>query len=231
MLERVTRTDLEAYLDCAICKAAKSKEQPHRSLGGSFDGKPMEHFAVDNKIIPKPASYGHITVITVIVCLVTRRGFLYPLRAKSEEIDALDRHRQAVLSRGFQWRTLKHDRAGEQTSHEVDAWCVQYGIAPHPTTTGSSEQNGEVERKIGVIQPMARALKLQGKFPDAAFAELCRRPTSFRIACPPCLTTGRRNTRSQKDAAFHLRGCVVATLSCIHPVGSKHSKSPRVVVS
>ena len=73
MLERVTRTDLEAYLDCAICKAAKSKEQPHRSLGGSFDGAPMEHFAVDNKILPEPASYRHITVITVIVCLVTRR--------------------------------------------------------------------------------------------------------------------------------------------------------------
>ena len=35
MLERVTRTDLEAYLDCAICKEAKSKEQPHRHMGST----------------------------------------------------------------------------------------------------------------------------------------------------------------------------------------------------
>jgi len=98
MLERVTRSDLEAYLDCAICKAAKSKEQPHRNLGTTMDASPLEHFAVDNKILPQPMSYGKITAITVIVCLVTKRGFIYPLQEKGDEIHALDRHRQAIVS-------------------------------------------------------------------------------------------------------------------------------------
>jgi hypothetical protein len=69
-------------------------------------------------------------------------------------------------------RTLRHDKSGEQTSTAMDTWCVDNNIVAQPTITDSHEQNGVVERKIGVLSQMTRALMLQGWFPKAAYFEL-----------------------------------------------------------
>jgi len=172
VLKGVTASDLDSYLDCAICKEAKSMQQPHRHIGANLDGAPLEHFAVDIKVLPRPSSWGGITNIVVVVCLATKRGFVFPLKSRGEEPDALERLRQHVLSRGHAMRTLRHDKSGEQTSTAMDTWCVDNNIVAQPTTTDSHEQNGVVERKIGILSQMTRALMLQGGFPKAAYFEL-----------------------------------------------------------
>ena len=99
---------------------------------------------------------------------------MFPLRARGEELDALDRLRQYTVSRGHSLRTLRHDKSGEQTSTASDTWCVDNNVAVQPTTTDSHEQNGVVERKIGILGQMTRALMLQGDFPKAAYFGLFR---------------------------------------------------------
>ena len=47
------------------------------------------------------------------VCLATKRAFIFPLKLRSDEPEALERLHQDVSSRGRIMRTLWHDKSGQ----------------------------------------------------------------------------------------------------------------------
>jgi len=176
-LEHTTLSALEDVCGhCEPCLVGKSKAQPHRDLGGKLTATtPFELIHFDTKGPFETNSYGGNRFALIIVDDFSRAKYVYPLKAKSQALDALKEFLGVVVKpTGRHIRRCHSDNAGEYQSSQFVKWCIQEGIKPSYTSPHSSASNGIAERAIQQIDTTARAIRIAGNLPKACWAECYR---------------------------------------------------------
>jgi hypothetical protein len=209
----------DAVDNCDACKQAKSKESPHFARKGPRKAlKPFEKIAVDIKGPLETKAIGGERFILQIVDLGTDDHYSFPLKSKSDELDALRRFEgQVVRANGFNIRSIRWDNSGEQRSSEIDSWLTSSGIRSEPTGAYSSAMNGAAERAIQTDSSVAKALRLAANFPKNLFAELHKTASFLHQFSPSRIndddpqagkTPYERRTGKKPDISFLRRiGC------------------------
>ncbi len=87
-----------------------------------------------------------------------------------------------------------------------------------------------MERKIGVIQPIARALKLQGKLPNAAFAKLMQTANFLQEHFPTVSHDWSSAFAVSERRSFPFAGLrVIGCDDFVHTPGGVKAQTPFVL--
>ena len=73
---------------------------------------------------------------------------------------------------GHTLKTLRSDKGGEFTSHDMSQFCSQHGIQQEFANTSTPSENGVVERKNKTILEMARSMLTHHSLSPSLWAEV-----------------------------------------------------------
>ncbi|CAI7888194.1 unnamed protein product [Closterium sp. NIES-54] len=120
---------------------------------------------------------GHERYFLLVVDDYSRYTMVFPLRSKGDVAEVLiDWIRAARLQRresfgsDFPVLRLHSDRGGEFSSARLGAFCRAQGIRQTFTLPASPQQNGIIERRIGMVMDVARTSMIHAAAPHFLWA-------------------------------------------------------------
>ena len=81
-------------------------------------------------------------------------------------------------------KVFKYDNAQEYKAHEFTSILHQFGIVPHSSCAGTSQQNGRAERKRRHILDVVRATTLAASTPSQFWGEAAFTAVYTNNRCP-----------------------------------------------
>jgi hypothetical protein len=150
---------------------------------------------------------------------MSRYMWLTLLTSKDEVAVAIKRFKGvAELEADAKLRTLRTDRGGEFTSHDLAVFCANQGMKRHTTTPYSPQQNGVVERRNQTVLAMARSMMKAKGLPSRFWGEVVSTAVYLLNRAPTRAVDGRTPYEAwhgKKPEVSHLRvfGCVKPTKS------------------
>ncbi|CAI7835365.1 unnamed protein product [Closterium sp. NIES-53] len=159
---------LPPYLPCV---EGRQRAAPHSSLFPPMTA-PLQTLHMDVWGPARVNGYGHERYFLLVVDDYTRYTTVFPLCSKGEVVDVLIPWIRAVclqLRKRFCAHLpvlrLHSNRGGEFSSDLLWDFCHGEGILQSFTLSNSPQQNGIVERRIGVVMEVARTSMIHAAAP------------------------------------------------------------------
>ncbi|CAI5979629.1 unnamed protein product [Closterium sp. NIES-64] len=156
---------------CLPCVEGQQRAAPHSSSFPPIEA-PLQTLQLDVWGPARVRSQGHKRYFLLVVNDYTRYTTVFPLRTKGEVPDVLIpwiRAARLQLCQRFQSDfpvlRLHSDRGGEFSSDLLAAYCAEHGIRQTFTLRASPQQNGVVERRIGLVMEVARTSMIHAASP------------------------------------------------------------------
>ncbi|CAI7846319.1 unnamed protein product [Closterium sp. NIES-54] len=156
---------------CLPCVEGRQRAAPHSS---SFPPTtaPLQTLHMDVWGPARVRGQGQERYFLIVVNDYSRYTTVFPLRTKGEVPDVLIswiRRARLQLSERFHSDfpvlRLHSDRGGEFSSDLLAAYCAEHGIEQSFTLPASPQQNGVVERRIGLVMEVARTSLIHAAAP------------------------------------------------------------------
>ena len=109
--------------------------------------------------------------------MTSRFRYFYPLRRKSDALNALKQLVAEVESDGFKIKLLKSDNGGEYVSEEFKNYCTDEKIIQRFTSPHTPESNSISERYNRVLGEKCRAMLIGANLPLSLWAECMKTAT------------------------------------------------------
>ncbi|CAI7787788.1 unnamed protein product, partial [Closterium sp. NIES-53] len=156
---------------CVPCVEGRQRAAPHSSTFPPTEA-PLQTLHMDVWGPARVRGQGHERYFLLVVDDYSRYTTVFPLRSKGEVPEVLiDRIRGArrQLSESFgsdlPVLRLHSDRGGEFSSDLLRAFCHSEGIRQTFTLPASPQQNGNAERRIGMVMDVARTSMIHAAAP------------------------------------------------------------------
>lgn len=135
---------------CKGCALGRLKQVPHK--GQICKGtRPLEYIHADISGPFHVEGYGGERYWAVFIDDFTRFAWVFAIKQRSDFLTCLKSVLDTAERPERRCYNLHVDKAGENISAEVQAFCMDRGIALSATATEQHEQNGLAERLNGVI--------------------------------------------------------------------------------
>lgn len=157
---------------CIACALNKCKKKPHLPLERPASDAPLKLIHVDLHI-PSVPSLNHHKYLLVIVDDNTRFTWSIPLQKKSDVPDALIQwHRQVTNEHPRRGRAtrrvvmVRSDQGTEFKNEALESYLASQGIKVESSVPYEPQQNGVVERRIGILKEMALTMLNGARLPQ-----------------------------------------------------------------
>ena len=111
-------------------------------------------------------------------------AFVYPMKHKSEAVDATRWVVATANKHNHQITTFRSDNAKEYFGSNMNRYLLDCSVDHEPTSAYCPEQNGRVERQNRTIVEMMRTLLCAANLPKSLWAEMARTATYIRNMIP-----------------------------------------------
>ncbi|CAI7846802.1 unnamed protein product [Closterium sp. NIES-54] len=156
---------------CLPCVEGRQRAAPHSSSFSPTEA-PLQTLHLDVWGPARVHGQGHERYFLLVVDDYTRYTTVFPLRTKGEVPDVLIPWIHAArlqlrerFGTEFPVLRLHSDRGGEFSSDLLATFCAEHGIRETFTLPASPQQNGVVERRIGLFMEVARTSMIHAAAP------------------------------------------------------------------
>ncbi|CAI5478260.1 unnamed protein product [Closterium sp. Yama58-4] len=156
---------------CIPCVEGRQRAAPHSSSFPPTEA-PLQTLHLDVWGPARVQGQGRERYFLLVVDDYTRYTTVFPLRSKGDVPAVLIPWIRAVrlqlrerFQSDFPVLRLHSDRGGEFTSDLLRAFCEEHGITQSFTLPASPQQNGVVERRIGLVMEVARTSMIHAAAP------------------------------------------------------------------
>ncbi|CAI7853768.1 unnamed protein product, partial [Closterium sp. NIES-54] len=156
---------------CVPCVEGRQRAAPHSSTFPPTEA-PLQTLHMDVWGPARVRGQGHERYFLLLVDDYSRYNIVFPLRSKGEVNEVLidsirGARRQHSESFGSDLPVLRlhSDRGGEFSSDLLRAFCRAEGICQTFSLPASPQQNGIVERRIGMVMDVARTSMIHAAAP------------------------------------------------------------------
>lgn len=157
---------------CEVCFKGKFSRLPFPRKSVSSSAEPLELIHTD---VCGPMRTGSVSGKRYFVTFIddhSRYCSVYFLQHKSDVLSVLKEFVAAVFTQfGKVPKTIRSDRGGEYTGHEVTNYLKSKGIHMQYTAAYSPQQNGIAERKNRSLMEMARCMLIDADMEHKFWAE------------------------------------------------------------
>ena len=202
---------------CSMAKATKHSRDPSKKAKRNLTAVSKELYfqAVYTDLIGPmqvraPGGFYYGITFTE---LTSRFRYFYPLRRKSDALNAFKQLVAEVEADGFKIKLLKSDNGGEYVSEDFKTYCAQEKIVQRFTSPHTPQSNSISERFNRVLGEKCRAMLIGANLPMSLWAECMKTATyiSNRVISPThrCKTPYELIYGAKPDVS-HLRafGCI-----------------------
>ena len=178
------RTASPKTFHCDACKMAKMvKLKRIKSMAINRGGPHNRHLyfsAVYSDVLGplQPIALGGYRYAVTFTEEQTRFRFYYPLKSKSDVLQAFKRLVTEVEALGFKVRLLRSDNGGEYQNQEFESFCVEQKISQRFNPPNTPAANSVSERYNRVLEERARAM-LNGSFLPKCLWSVCMQTVTF----------------------------------------------------
>ena len=159
---------------CSMTKAVKQARIRHlaQNHGGIHD-KNLYFTAVYSDVLGpiQPVALGGYQYGVTFTEVNSRYRYFYPLKQKSDVLQAFMSLVAEVSSLGFKVKLLRSDNGGEYTSIEFQLYCKSNNIHQRFTSPNTPSSNSISERFNRILGERARAMLYGSKLPKFLWAE------------------------------------------------------------
>ena len=184
-LERVTHQQASPETfhceACSLAKATQRSRDPSKKLRRNLSAVTKELYfqAVYTDLlgpmqVRAPGGFYYGITFTE---MTSRFRYFYPLRRKSDALNALKQLVAEVESDGFKIKLLKSDNGGEYVSEEFKNYCTHEKIIQRFTSPHTPESNSISERYNRVLGEKCRAMLIGANLPLSLWAECMKTAT------------------------------------------------------
>ena len=160
---RLTGVKMKTDTACEVCAAAK---QVRKTFKVNDEDSEMRESARSDAVVCSdvvgpitPASRSGFKYIVTFIRMKSRYVTIYPLRQKSDVLDALSRYVQDMKTlSGTTIKVLRSDNGGEYRNAGMDRFCKLKSIKQEYTVPYNPEQNGMAERMNRTLVEMTRCM-------------------------------------------------------------------------
>ncbi|CAI5473554.1 unnamed protein product [Closterium sp. Yama58-4] len=156
---------------CIPCVEGRQRAAPHSSSFPPTEA-PLQTLHLDVWGPARVQGHGRERYFLLVVDDYTRNTTVFPLQRKADVPAVLIPWIRAVrlqlrerFESDFPVLRLHSDRGGEFTSDLLRAFCAEHGITQSFTLPASPQQNGVVERRIGLVMEVARTSMIHAAAP------------------------------------------------------------------
>lgn len=185
---KMTRKSFETAFE----RASQPGELIHFDIAGPFEVR----------------SIGHANFLSLFVDDLSGMTFVFPLKHKSEILQAVKHVIAIVKSSGHQLKRMRSDNALEFRSKAMEDLLLCDGIVHEYSAPYYPEQNGRAERQNRTIIEMLNTLKADAKLPKFLWAELANTAAYIRNFIPLIRLNGKTPFEiwfGRKPNVSHLR--------------------------
>jgi hypothetical protein len=141
------------------CQLGKQTRAVHKNTSGIHTSRNLELLHMDLMGPTRTASLGGRRYILVIVDDFSRYTWAIPLWEKFDAFDAAQHlFKKIQVEQNCQIMRIRSDHGREFKNSKFEEFCLSYGIKQEFSSPITLQHNGVVERKIRVIQEMARVM-------------------------------------------------------------------------
>ena len=159
---------------CRLAKATQLNRDPSLGLRRQFErvNKDLYFNVVWSDVLGPitPVALGNYKFGVTFTESNSRYRYFYPLKHKSDVLDAFKSLIAEVSSQGFTVRLLRSDNGGEYTSDAFKSFCRDKNIEHRTTPPNTPKANSVSERFNRVLTERARAVILGSKLPNFLWA-------------------------------------------------------------
>jgi hypothetical protein len=102
----------------------------------------------------------------------SKKLWIYFGKNKDSMIKAVERFKREVILKGnYEWNAFRSDSETIMTDGKIKKFMEENNIICKPSVPYKHEQNGAVERHIGMVYDLARTLMIQNKVPESFFED------------------------------------------------------------
>ncbi|CAI5995987.1 unnamed protein product [Closterium sp. NIES-65] len=181
---------------CLPCVEGRQRAAPHSSSFPPTTAS-LQTLHMDVWGPARVRGQGQERYFLIVVDDYSRYTSVFPLRTKGEVPDVLIpwiRRARLQLSERFHSDfpvlRLHSDRGGEFSSDLLAAYCAEHGIEQSFTLPASPQQNGVVERRIGLVMEVARTSLIHAAAPPLSVAVCGTVCCASAQPLAPCLLAG-----------------------------------------
>lgn len=147
---------------CEVCLMAKPKSKPINRQVTEFNGRPFEKIGMDVKGPFPPSVPGGYTYAFIFVDYVTSYIQIFLTTSMANGTKAVQIMAAKVLSFGFVWRTIMTDFAPGFRGGCMKTVMRNLGLVHETSAPYKQFMNGKIERFIGTLFGMVRAMISDG---------------------------------------------------------------------
>lgn len=224
--------DIPDCKDCETCVERKFKSLPFGKTGAFRSEGPLDLVHLDlSGEMPSASVHGHryFLAITDDWSRYTRVFFL---KQKSDAFTAFqmfEKEAERTLERKL--KAIQTDHGTEFLNARFSEHCRQFGIRHQKSVVYTPEQNGVIERRVGLIKEAAASMMGQATLPDALWAESIHAAVHVlnRLYSRALGDVPYRRWFGDKPSLDHIRvyGCVAYVMVPRHKQQSLKPKSMK----
>ena len=155
-------------LSCEYCDRVKAKKQPTKKFANSRASKPIYRLFIDLSGKKQRTGKGY-QYFQLVVDDNSRKRFVQLLKTKDEVLAKFKSliKKLRKLKPGFCTAKVRTDGAKEYLSDEWEQYLDEEGISPERSAPYRQDQNGVVERSMGLVWQGAKTMMLRASSPGA----------------------------------------------------------------